>query len=147
MQRGVALCLRFALDIASQGVVRGSFGTDPQPGVIAESLAKTAAGEAAGFRKEQAVAIARGLGLRLDNINNSLQQLLRIQTRWSQARHGVLAPDPQRRSITPPSTRRWPQPRPMPGTPTQRKVTVASMVSQPAWSCAHSLMVFPSACG
>ena len=63
-QRGaaLALCLLFALDIASQGVVRGYFGTDPQPGVIAESLANTTAGEAAGFLQEQAVAITRGLG-------------------------------------------------------------------------------------
>jgi heptose-I-phosphate ethanolaminephosphotransferase len=62
---GLALTLLFALDIGSQGVVRGYFGTDPQPGVIAESLANTTAGEAAGFLQEQARAIARGLGLSL----------------------------------------------------------------------------------
>jgi heptose-I-phosphate ethanolaminephosphotransferase len=58
---GLALTLLFALDIGTQGVVRGYFGTDPQPGVIAESLANTTAGEAAGFLQEQAGAIGRGL--------------------------------------------------------------------------------------
>lgn len=58
---GIALALLFALDIGTQGVVRGYFGTDPQPGVIAESLANTTAGEAAGFLREQAGAIGRGL--------------------------------------------------------------------------------------
>lgn len=58
---GLVLTLLFALDIGSQGVVRGYFGTDPQPGVIAESLANTTAGEAAGFLREQAGAIGRGL--------------------------------------------------------------------------------------
>lgn len=58
---GVGLALLFALDIGTQGVVRGYFGTDPQPGVIAESLANTTAGEAAGFLREQASAIGRGL--------------------------------------------------------------------------------------
>jgi hypothetical protein len=58
---GLALSLLFALDIGTQGVVRGYFGTDPQPGVIAESLANTTAGEAAGFLQEQAGAIGRGL--------------------------------------------------------------------------------------
>ncbi|MES2714239.1 MAG: phosphoethanolamine transferase [Pseudomonadota bacterium] len=62
---GLSLTLLFALDIATQGVVRGYFGTDPQPGVIAESLANTTAGEAAGFLQEQAGAIARGLGFTL----------------------------------------------------------------------------------
>ncbi len=60
---GLALTLLFALDIGSQGVVRGYFGTDPQPGVIAESLANTTAGEVAGFLQEQAGAIGRGLAL------------------------------------------------------------------------------------
>lgn len=60
---GLVLALLFALDIGSQGVVRGYFGTDPQPGVIAESLANTTAGEAAGFLREQAGGIGRGLGL------------------------------------------------------------------------------------
>jgi heptose-I-phosphate ethanolaminephosphotransferase len=58
---GIGLALLFALDIGTQGVVRGYFGTDPQPGVIAESLANTTAGEAAGFLREQAGAIGRGL--------------------------------------------------------------------------------------
>jgi heptose-I-phosphate ethanolaminephosphotransferase len=60
---GLTLTLLFALDIGSQGVVRGYFGTDPQPGVIAESLANTTAGEVAGFLREQAGAIGRGLAL------------------------------------------------------------------------------------
>lgn len=58
---GIGLALLFALDIGTQGVVRGYFGTDPQPGVIAESLANTTAGEAAGFLREQAWAIGRGV--------------------------------------------------------------------------------------
>ncbi len=62
---GLALTLVFAADIGSQGVVRGYFGTDPQPGVIAESLANTTAGEAAGFLKEQAGAIGRAVAFSL----------------------------------------------------------------------------------
>ncbi len=60
---GLALTMLFALDIASQGVVRGFFGTDPQPGVIAESLANTNAGETVGFLRQQAGAIGRGVVL------------------------------------------------------------------------------------
>ena len=62
---GLALTLLFAADIGSQGVVRGCFGTDPQPGVLAESLANTTAGEAAGFLQEQAGAIGRAVGYSL----------------------------------------------------------------------------------
>lgn len=43
------LCLVFGLDGAVQGVVRDFFGSQPQPGVLAEAVANTSAGEAWGF--------------------------------------------------------------------------------------------------
>jgi heptose-I-phosphate ethanolaminephosphotransferase len=52
----------FALDIGTQGLLRGYFGSQPQPGVIAESLANTSGAEVAGFLGEQWRAIATGLG-------------------------------------------------------------------------------------
>ena len=86
---GLALTLLFALDIGTQGVVRGYFGTDPQPGVIAESLANTTAGEAAGFLQEQAGAIARGLGF----------TLAALALAWALLRHPPAAgPRPRRRA-------------------------------------------------
>ena len=57
----LAMVLWWALDIGTQGVVRGYFGAAPQPGVIAESLANTTPGEIAGFLGEQWGAIGRGL--------------------------------------------------------------------------------------
>jgi heptose-I-phosphate ethanolaminephosphotransferase len=93
---GLALALLFALDIGTQGVVRGYFGTDPQPGVIAESLANTTAGEAAGFLHEQVGAIARGLGL----------SMVALAAAWVLLRRGpagpAMAPDvpPPRRGGT-----------------------------------------------
>lgn len=45
----VILCLVFGLDGAVQGVVRDFFGSQPQPGVLAEALANTSVGEARGF--------------------------------------------------------------------------------------------------
>ncbi|MBQ0945937.1 phosphoethanolamine transferase [Ideonella sp. 4Y16] len=52
----------FALDIGTQGLLRGYFGSQPQPSVIAESLANTSGAEVAGFLGEQWRAIATGLG-------------------------------------------------------------------------------------
>ncbi|MBQ0961777.1 phosphoethanolamine transferase [Ideonella sp. 4Y11] len=52
----------FALDIGTQGLLRGYFGSQPQPSVIAESLANTSGAEVAGFLGEQWRAIAVGLG-------------------------------------------------------------------------------------
>ncbi len=43
------LCLVFGLDGAVQGVLRGFFGAQPQPSVLAEALANTSFGEALGF--------------------------------------------------------------------------------------------------
>jgi len=51
----------FALDIGTQGLLRGYFGSQPQPSVIAESLANTRGAEVAGFLGEQWRAIATGL--------------------------------------------------------------------------------------
>jgi len=88
---GIALALLFALDIGTQGVVRGYFGTDPQPGVIAESLANTTAGEAAGFLREQAGAIGRGLLF-------SAAALVAALALLRPARAGAVAPRASRRA-------------------------------------------------
>ncbi len=53
------LCLVFGLDGAVQGVVRGFFGAQPQPSVIAEALANTTAAESWGFVLEQRWAIGK----------------------------------------------------------------------------------------
>ena len=51
----------FALDCASQGVIRGFFGVSPQPNVLAEALANTNTAEASGFLMEQRWPIFKGL--------------------------------------------------------------------------------------
>ena len=57
----LALCLVFGLDSAVQGVIRGFFGVNPQPSLIAEALANTNSSEAAGFVLEQRWPILKGL--------------------------------------------------------------------------------------
>lgn len=52
------LCVVFGLDAALQGVVRGFFGAQPQPGVIAEALANTTPSEALDFVRAQRDALA-----------------------------------------------------------------------------------------
>lgn len=51
----------YALDIAIQGVLRGFFGANPAPSVIAESLANTHAAEMSDFFKSQALVITKGI--------------------------------------------------------------------------------------
>jgi heptose-I-phosphate ethanolaminephosphotransferase len=61
----VGLAALFGLDIGTQAMLLGYFGSVPQPGVIAESLAHTSLAETAGFLGEQWRAITRALLLTL----------------------------------------------------------------------------------
>jgi heptose-I-phosphate ethanolaminephosphotransferase len=57
----LAITVCFAIDGASQGVIRGFFGVAPQPSVIAEALANTNAAESLGFVFEQRLPLLKGL--------------------------------------------------------------------------------------
>lgn len=57
----LALYLIFGLDAAVQGLLRGFFGVNPQPSLIAEALANTNTSEASGFVLEQRWPIIKGL--------------------------------------------------------------------------------------
>lgn len=59
------LCVVFGLDAAVQGVVRGFFGAQPQPGIVAEALANTTMAETLDFMRAQRgpLAIAGVYGL------------------------------------------------------------------------------------
>lgn len=50
----------YALDIAVQGVLRGFFGVNPAPSIIAESLSNTHVAEVSGFLQSQALLISKG---------------------------------------------------------------------------------------
>lgn len=56
---GITVC--FAIDGATQGVIRGFFGVAPQPSVIAEALANTNSAESLGFILEQRLPMLKGL--------------------------------------------------------------------------------------
>jgi heptose-I-phosphate ethanolaminephosphotransferase len=57
----LALTTCFAIDGATQGVIRGFFGVSPQPSVIAEALANTNSAESLGFVYEQRHAILKSV--------------------------------------------------------------------------------------
>lgn len=57
----LAVYLIFGLDGAVQGLLRGFFGVNPQPSLIAEALANTNTSEASGFVLEQRWPIIKGL--------------------------------------------------------------------------------------
>lgn len=56
-----AITVCFAIDGATQGVIRGFFGVAPQPSVIAEALANTNAAESLGFVLEHRLPMLKGL--------------------------------------------------------------------------------------
>jgi heptose-I-phosphate ethanolaminephosphotransferase len=57
----LAITVCFAIDGATQGVIRGFFGVAPQPSVIAEALANTNSAESLGFVLEQRLPMLKGL--------------------------------------------------------------------------------------
>ena len=56
------LCGWFALDMAVQGVLRGFFGANPQPSVLAEALANTSPAESWDFVRAHQSALALAVG-------------------------------------------------------------------------------------
>jgi heptose-I-phosphate ethanolaminephosphotransferase len=61
----LAITVCFAIDGATQGVIRGFFGVAPQPSVIAEALANTNSAESLGFILEQRLPLLKGLAFAL----------------------------------------------------------------------------------
>lgn len=61
----LAITVCFAVDGATQGVIRGFFGVAPQPSVIAEALANTNSAESLGFILEQRLPMLKGMAFAL----------------------------------------------------------------------------------